>query len=102
MTQQPMAVCVLCHPDDEFAIFGEIQAMVRAGQRVLFVYLTDGAYGGQSAAMRAEESRVVLRRLSIADEDIHFPGCQLRLGDTKLHERMADALDAAERIIDKD
>lgn len=95
-------LCLLCHADDEFAIFAEIEAMIAEGRRVVCVYLTDGAYGGQSAERRAGESRVVLRRLGVADEDVLFFGNELGIGDTKLHERIADGLEAARRLVDRD
>ena len=93
------AVCLFCHPDDEFGIFAEIEAMVAEGARVICVYLTDGAYGGQSAARREAESQAVLRRLGVRPDDVHFLGSECGIGDGRLHQRIADALEATRWLL---
>lgn len=100
VTPRPdQVVCLLPHPDDEFAIYAEIEALVAEGRRVVCVYLTDGAYGGQSAERRVAETRAVLWELGVAAEDVHFPGRELGIGDTMLFRRVEDARTATRRLI---
>jgi LmbE family N-acetylglucosaminyl deacetylase len=92
-------VCLFCHPDDEFAIFAEIEALIAEGRRVVCVYLTDGAHGGQSPERRMAESRAVLGKLGVAAGDIHFPGHDLGIGDSTLFQRVAEAREAIRRLV---
>lgn len=100
--QQPPVVCLFPHADDEFGVFAEVEALLEEGRQVVCVYLTDGAYGGQSAHRRIEETRAVLHNLGVADADVHFPGCELGISDTLLYRRIEDACEATRRLVATD
>jgi len=92
-------LCLLPHQDDEFAIFAEIEAAVAAGNRVTCVYLTDGAFGGQSIERREAESQRVLSALGVAREDVHWLGSQLGIADRALFRRVIEATEAIRRVL---
>lgn len=75
---------VFAHPDDEFGCLEILQRLVASGDRVVCVYLTDGAYGGQPAEPRVRESQRVLRKLGVRDEDMHFVGVRHGFPDGQL------------------
>ncbi len=93
------AVFVFAHPDDEFGVFAEIEDTVARGGRPLCVYLTDGAFGGQSAARRRDESLHGLSQLGVAQTDVHFTGEALGIGDGELPQRAADAVEPLRAIL---
>ena len=51
---------VFAHPDDEFACSGVIAGLVKKGDDVRCVYLTDGGHGGQSIERRRKEGHYLL------------------------------------------
>jgi len=65
---------LLPHQDDEFAVFHLIESSVSSGRRPLIVYVTDGAFGRATSAVRNAESRRVLSRLGVTQESIWFLG----------------------------
>lgn len=75
---------VFAHPDDEFGCLEALRLQTESGCRVVCVYLTDGAYGGQSAGRRIRESRRALVKLGVAIGDIHFIGAHCGFPDGKL------------------
>lgn len=85
------ALFVFGHPDDEFFCLPVIRREIALGHDVACVYLTDGAYGGQSAQTRMKESTAVLTRLGVAEKDIHFAGHQEGIPDGKLHLHLEPA-----------
>ena len=96
---QDIVVFLLAHQDDEFGAFFAIEEAVGGGARVLCLYLTDGGYGGQETKRRDDESRNVLRRLGVAEADIHFIGTNEGYGDTFLYTRLDEALRSVELIL---
>ena len=78
---------VFAHQDDEFGVYATIAAAVRAGERVLCVYVTDGALGG-APARRDRESLDVLARLGVPAANVQFLGVVHGIGDGRLHERL--------------
>jgi len=78
------ALFLFAHQDDEFGVFQRILDARRRGLRVACAYLTDGATGSVSAAQRNAESRAVLSRLGVDENDIVFAGEQLGIGDGRL------------------
>lgn len=88
---------LFAHQDDEIGVFAEIERVVRAGERAICVYLTDGAVPGVASATRNSESTGVLARLGVPARDIAFLGEAAGIGDGQLHRH----LDAAyERLTD--
>jgi len=90
---------LFAHPDDEFGVCGTLEAGCRGGRRAICAYLTDGGADHRLRDRRAQESRRVLRRLGVADADIHFPGIDEHFADGALHRAAAPALRAVERLI---
>lgn len=80
------SIFVFAHPDDEFFCLPVIRRDVNAGRRVACVYLTDGAYGGQSAMLRVRETTSVLVRNGVDVADIHFVGIEEAIPDGQLHQ----------------
>src|SRR5262245_39913428 len=87
-----MVVFLLPHQDDEFSVFFAIEESVREGANVSCLFLTDGAFGGQSTERRNIESRNVLCRLGVREADIHFVGTRDGLCDAFLHTQLDKAL----------
>lgn len=80
----PAALFLFAHQDDEFGVYQRILDARRRGLRVACAYLTDGATASAGAARRNAESRAVLARLGVADNDIAFAGAMLGIGDGRL------------------
>lgn len=81
----PSALFVFAHPDDEFFCLPAIRRELSLNRRAVCLYLTDGAYGGQSAQTRMEESTAVLVKRGVAESDIHFIGVQEGIPDGELY-----------------
>jgi LmbE family N-acetylglucosaminyl deacetylase len=81
---QPVALFLFAHQDDECGVFYEIEKSVAQPYRVVCLYLTDGSYGGADPEVRNRESRGVLTKLGVKDENIHFLGSALSIRDTQL------------------
>jgi LmbE family N-acetylglucosaminyl deacetylase len=92
----PAALFLFAHQDDEFGVYQRILDARRRGLRVACAYLTDGATASAGAARRNAESRAVLARLGVDDDDIAFAGELLGIADGRLPLQ----LDAAARWID--
>lgn len=75
------------HQDDEFGVYAAIADAVAAGERVVCVYLTDGALGGDPVR-RDAESRAVLTALGVDAADLHFLGVANGIRDGKLYESL--------------
>lgn len=82
------------HPDDEFAVTALIRDRREAGVRVSCIYLTDGAFGGQSPVRRRVEALRALAGLGVTAEDMHFVGEENGIGDGSLYLNLDKALDA--------
>jgi hypothetical protein len=82
------------HPDDEFAVTSLIRDRRQAGARVSCIYLTDGAFGGQSPVRRRVEALRALAGLGVAAHDVHFVGEENGIGDGSLHLNLEKALAA--------
>ena len=93
-TERPSTLFVFAHPDDEFFCIPFIADAVREGHEVHCVYLTDGAWGGQSAERRMDETRRVLGRYGVPSGNAHFIGARLGIPDGQLHLHLARAYDA--------
>lgn len=76
---------IFAHPDDEFFCLPFIKRDCSKGEKVLCVYLTDGAYGGQSPLRRMHESLAVLGRYGVQSTNVHFEGVQAAIPDGQLH-----------------
>ena len=87
---------VLAHPDDEIAFAPLLGRLARERKVVRLIYLTDGAAGGQSPAVRAAESRAALEYLGVARKGACFAGKDAGLPDGQLHLHLDRALDALE------
>lgn len=82
---------LFAHPDDEFFCAGFLADEVRRGHAVHCVYLTDGAWGGQSVQRRIDESMRVLGRYGVDAARVHFIGASLGIPDGGLQEHMQRA-----------
>lgn len=80
------ALFIFAHADDEFFCLPVIRRAIGQGRKTICAYLTDGAYGGQSAELRMRESTAVLVRLGVSREDIHFIGVDEGIPDGKLYQ----------------
>lgn len=104
MPFEPTALlAVMAHPDDEFAIFPWLAKASREGRAVHCVWLTNGAYGGQSIQRRNEESKRALSRVGIRSAHLTFLGEVHGVPDGQLLEhlgRVAQALGNIVRSID--
>jgi LmbE family N-acetylglucosaminyl deacetylase len=83
---------VFAHQDDEIAAASRIAFVLRGGGTVSCAYLTNGEGGRATAAVRDEESRVVLQRLGVSASRVHFIGSRHRVPDGKLVEHLERAL----------
>lgn len=90
----PTACFLFPHPDDEFAVTALIRDRRAAGVRVSCIYLTDGAFGGQSPVRRRVEALRALAGLGVIAEDVHFVGEENGIVDGFLHLNLDKALDA--------
>lgn len=96
-----LSLFVFAHPDDEFGCFESIRLSAAQGGRVLCVYLTDGAFGGQSAAPRIRESIAVLGRLGVQPHDIHFIGFTEGIADGSLPQLADTAYQALSTLMER-
>lgn len=78
------ALFLFAHQDDEFGVYTLIARYRQAGVPVRCAYLTDGAAGGVSAAVRQAESLAVLAQLGVAACDVAFAGAALGIADAAL------------------
>jgi LmbE family N-acetylglucosaminyl deacetylase len=92
---KPLALFVLAHQDDEYAINSRIRYELRNGNDVVCVFLTDGAAKGVASELRNQESTTVLESYGVSKEHLHFLGTALRIGDGTL---MRQTDQAAERL----
>lgn len=88
------AIFVFAHQDDEFGIFAVIERLVASAGTVHCIYLTDGAYGNQSADRRNNESLRVLGKIGVPRSNVHFLGQSLGIRDGTLHENLSAAFQA--------
>ncbi len=93
-TERPVTLFVFAHPDDEFFCVPFIVDAVRSGHIVRCVYLTDGAWGGQSAARRMSESLRVLARYGVDSAEVYFLGESRSIPDGSLHRHLVAAYQA--------
>lgn len=84
---QRSSLFVFAHQDDEFGCYAAIADAVAAGERVLCVFVTDGALGGDPVR-RDAESRAVLTALGVDASDLHFVGVPNGIRDGKLYESL--------------
>lgn len=90
---------VFAHQDDEIAAASRIAYVLRQGDRVTCVYLTDGAGRHATSAERDEESRRVLAALGVDLSRVHFAGSRAGLPDGRLHEHLDRALELLETSV---
>ncbi|OFJ49548.1 hypothetical protein BA896_012375 [Janthinobacterium lividum] len=90
-TQDPIALFLFAHQDDEFAVFQQILLELERGRRVVCLYLTSGVRQGADPSRRNAESLAVLSALGVALDDIHFAGQLLNIPDGKLQDHIAAA-----------
>lgn len=83
------ALFLFPHQDDEFGVFGLLDANARMGVRSICLFLTDGAAGRATATQRNDESLRVLSDCGVSSDDIHFIGTELAVADG----RLVDGLD---------
>lgn len=91
MRTEHSAAFLFAHQDDEFGVYALLDEYRRRGVRVYCAYLTDGAAGGVSAAVRNAESVAVLEKLGVAAVDIVFAGELLGIADAALPRHLDQA-----------
>jgi LmbE family N-acetylglucosaminyl deacetylase len=94
----PWALFVFAHQDDEFGVFAALEQAVAQGVRPVCLYLTNGG-AAVDPARRDQESRAVLHRLGVAEQDIHFLGSRQGIADGTLYQQCAEALAGAEALL---
>ena len=90
---QSCALFLFAHQDDEFGVFQTILDEQKNGRRVLCVYLTDGAFKGQSSIRRNRESLAVLGKLGVQEDCVLFAGHTLAIPDGALPNHLEAATD---------
>lgn len=83
-TNEAIALFLFAHQDDEFGVLAQLEREIKAGRRVLCVYVTDGAAKAQAERRNAESLRV-LTQLGVPQRNILFLGQVLRIADCHLH-----------------
>ncbi|WP_159079897.1 PIG-L deacetylase family protein [Methyloceanibacter sp. wino2] len=81
-------VFVFAHQDDDFGVFHEIADAVARKERVVCIYLTNGAWAGVTPQQRNMESLTVLTSLGVNTEAIKFLGTELDIPDGSLVENL--------------
>jgi LmbE family N-acetylglucosaminyl deacetylase len=89
--EQPAALFLFAHQDDEFGVFQRIADCRAQGLRVACAYFTDGATPKATAAQRNLESLAVLGRLGVEPDSVCFAGQQLGIGDAQLPQHLQRA-----------
>ena len=87
-TDDPVALFLFAHQDDEFGVFQKILDEQQKGHRVCCAYLTDGGFGGASPQRRNCESLFVLQQLGVQKQNIIFAGHALAIPDAGLHKHL--------------
>jgi LmbE family N-acetylglucosaminyl deacetylase len=82
------AVFLFAHQDDEYGAVPWIDRELEDGARVSCVYLTDGG-SRTDPRIRDAESIAVLKRVGVAESDIHFLGGNSRIPDLQLASNIA-------------
>lgn len=82
--EQPVALFLFPHQDDEFGVFFKILAKQQEGCRICCAYLTTGTIKTISPSQRNKESIAVLSELGVLNEDIVFAGEKLAIFDQAL------------------
>jgi LmbE family N-acetylglucosaminyl deacetylase len=105
----PISLFFFAHQDDEFGVYAELQSLIARGHRPVCVYLTDGGSRRATPQERNAESLGVLKRLGVAEQDVHFVGTEEGIQDGHLvrslpkahHAAMAlaSSLGAVDRIV---
>ncbi|MFZ2406725.1 MAG: PIG-L family deacetylase, partial [Methylobacter sp.] len=90
-SEEPVALFLFAHQDDEFGVFQKIIDERQKGHRVCCAYLTDGGFGGVSPQRRNQESLFVLQQLGVQVQDVLFTGHALSIPDGGLHEHLYSA-----------
>ncbi|MGO9327503.1 MAG: PIG-L deacetylase family protein [Steroidobacteraceae bacterium] len=85
-----MDVILLPHQDDEIGVFHVIDECVKAGRRLLVIYVTDGAWQRASTSIRNAESMTVLSRLGVAQDRIWFLGQECGVANQNLRLRLEE------------
>lgn len=96
---RPINLFLFAHQDDEIGVFGEIEACVRGGERVVCIYLTDGGAGGVEPGLRNSESVASLGRFGIAADDLYFAGTSVFIPDGHLIAHFDRASAAVDGIV---
>jgi LmbE family N-acetylglucosaminyl deacetylase len=92
-TDEPVALFLFAHQDDEFGAFQQIADERQAGRRVCCAYLTTGVAAGGSPRRRNHESLSVLKQLGVGEPDVSFAGHALSIPDAGLPRNLARAAD---------
>lgn len=98
-TRPPVALFLFAHQDDEFGVFARIEHELRAGRRVRCAYITDGA-ATSDPDRRDAESRGVLQKLGVPEQDILFVGRELHIRDGQLHRQTITLADWLNSFLD--
>lgn len=92
-------VFVLAHQDDEVACASRIRFCIARGDRVICVFLTDGA-SRVASSIRDDESRAALKQLGV--DDVRFIGSREQIADGTLPDHLERALALLERETNAD
>ncbi len=98
-SNNPAALFLFAHQDDEFGVFQCILDEIEKGNSVHCAYLTDGSYGGASPERRNRESLKVLLQLGVSEKNITFAGGKLGIRDAFLYENLKSCANWTEQWV---
>lgn len=90
----PTTIFLFAHQDDEIGVMHVLATLAANGRRVLCLYLTNGAFRGNSPQRRNKESLRVLAGLGVGADAVRFIGTELDIPDGALAQHLVRA-DAA-------
>ena len=79
---------LFAHQDDEIGVLHEILKAVRAGDRVVCIYLTNGGAGKATPQERNAESSRCLTSLGVSPDDLIFLGTEQDIPDGRLPDNL--------------
>lgn len=94
------ALFLFAHQDDEYGVYDEIARLRADGARVVCAYLTDGG-ANADPERRNRESRRVLAKLGVPEQDVRFVGQQHGIDDCRLYQKLSEVADAVTALLDE-
>jgi len=96
-----MKLFIFAHQDDEFACFALLEQCIRESEEYMVIYLTKGTMGAISPIIRNNESILVLNKIGVRRDNIHFLGETLDIDDGSLPSELGKAYDGLVSLINR-